>query len=74
MLQVSYFPFKISHSSFVCSFCLDIHISECLRAIRSFMQVGKSDSSFPIQKKRVSREFLRTKAHLRPRTSTFGAV
>lgn len=37
-------------------------------------QVGKSDPSFPIQKKRVSREFLRTKAHLRARTNTFGAV
>lgn len=36
--------------------------------------VGESDSSFPVQKKRVSREFLRTKAHLRPRTNTFGAV
>ncbi|KAF8412424.1 hypothetical protein HHK36_000388 [Tetracentron sinense] len=36
--------------------------------------VGKSDPSFPIQKKRVSREFLRTKAHLRPRTNTFSAV
>ncbi|KAL8477697.1 hypothetical protein ACS0TY_029842 [Phlomoides rotata] len=36
--------------------------------------VGKCDPSFPIQKKRVSREFLRTKAHLRPRTNTFGAV
>ncbi|XP_048491980.1 asparagine--tRNA ligase, chloroplastic/mitochondrial isoform X2 [Beta vulgaris subsp. vulgaris] len=36
--------------------------------------VGESDPSFPIQKKRVSREFLRTKAHLRPRTNTFGAV
>uniref|UniRef100_A0A3Q7G3B0 Aminoacyl-transfer RNA synthetases class-II family profile domain-containing protein n=1 Tax=Solanum lycopersicum TaxID=4081 RepID=A0A3Q7G3B0_SOLLC len=38
------------------------------------LKVGKSDPSFPIQKKRVSREFLRTKAHLRPRTNTFGAV
>ncbi|EYU33550.1 hypothetical protein ABFS82_01G096200 [Erythranthe guttata] len=36
--------------------------------------IGKSDPSFPIQKKRVSREFLRTQAHLRPRTNTFGAV
>ncbi|CAM9002433.1 unnamed protein product [Rhodiola kirilowii] len=35
---------------------------------------GKSDPSFPIQKKRVTREFLRSKAHLRPRTNTFGAV
>ena len=40
----------------------------------SLVQVGKSDPSYPIQKKRVSREFLRTKAHLRPRTNTFGAV
>ncbi|TXG47980.1 hypothetical protein EZV62_027274 [Acer yangbiense] len=38
------------------------------------VMVGKSDPSYPIQKKRVSREFLRTKAHLRPRTNTFGAV
>ncbi|KAL2901700.1 Asparagine--tRNA ligase chloroplastic/mitochondrial [Bienertia sinuspersici] len=38
------------------------------------VMVGESDSSFPIQKKKVSREFLRTKAHLRPRTNTFGAV
>ncbi|KAI3846152.1 hypothetical protein MKW92_033278 [Papaver armeniacum] len=36
--------------------------------------IGKSDPSYPIQKKRVSKEFLRTKAHLRPRTNTFGAV
>jgi hypothetical protein len=40
-----------------------------------FLQIGKSDpTSFPIQKKRASREFLRTVAHLRPRTNTFGAV
>ncbi|XP_004288480.1 PREDICTED: asparagine--tRNA ligase, chloroplastic/mitochondrial [Fragaria vesca subsp. vesca] len=42
--------------------------------INKIVVVGKSDPSFPIQKKRVSREFLRTKAHLRPRTNTFGAV
>ncbi|GJN32317.1 hypothetical protein PR202_gb20815 [Eleusine coracana subsp. coracana] len=37
--------------------------------------IGKCDpTTFPIQKKRVSREFLRTVAHLRPRTNTFGAV
>ncbi|PWA64999.1 hypothetical protein CTI12_AA145760 [Artemisia annua] len=35
--------------------------------------VGKSDSSCPIQKKMTSNEFLRSKAHLRPRTNTFGA-
>ncbi|CAA6656144.1 unnamed protein product [Spirodela intermedia] len=38
-------------------------------------QIGNCDpSTFPIQKKRASREFLRTVAHLRPRTNTFGAV
>ncbi|KAJ4712745.1 Asparagine--tRNA ligase [Melia azedarach] len=42
--------------------------------VNKIVSVGKSDPSFPIQKKRVSREFLRTKAHLRPRTNTFGAV
>uniref|UniRef100_A0A0D9WYW0 asparagine--tRNA ligase n=1 Tax=Leersia perrieri TaxID=77586 RepID=A0A0D9WYW0_9ORYZ len=37
--------------------------------------IGESDpTSFPIQKKRASREFLRSVAHLRPRTNTFGAV
>lgn len=33
-----------------------------------------SDSDYPLQKKRHSFEFLRTKAHLRPRTNTFQAV
>ncbi|KAL3499606.1 hypothetical protein ACH5RR_038699 [Cinchona calisaya] len=42
--------------------------------VEKLVLVGTSDPSFPIQKKRVSREFLRTKAHLRPRTNTFGAV
>nr|KJB37635.1 hypothetical protein B456_006G213600 [Gossypium raimondii] len=42
--------------------------------VEKVVVVGKSDPSYPIQKKRVSREFLRTKAHLRPRTNTFGAV
>ncbi|KAF5729848.1 hypothetical protein HS088_TW20G00213 [Tripterygium wilfordii] len=42
--------------------------------VNKIVVVGKCDPSFPIQKKRVSREFLRTKAHLRPRTNTFGAV
>lgn len=42
--------------------------------VNKIVLIGESDSSFPIQKKRVSREFLRTKAHLRPRTNTFGAV
>lgn len=42
--------------------------------LEKLLMIGRSDPSFPIQKKRVSREFLRTKAHLRPRTNTFGAV
>ncbi|XP_027334210.1 asparagine--tRNA ligase, chloroplastic/mitochondrial [Abrus precatorius] len=42
--------------------------------VNKIVLIGKSDPSFPIQKKRVSREFLRTKAHLRARTNTFGAV
>jgi asparaginyl-tRNA synthetase len=36
--------------------------------------VGAADDSYPLQKKRHSFEFLRTIAHLRPRTNTFGAV
>ncbi|XP_027922249.1 asparagine--tRNA ligase, chloroplastic/mitochondrial isoform X1 [Vigna unguiculata] len=42
--------------------------------VNKIVLIGKSDPSFPIQKKRASREFLRTKAHLRSRTNTFGAV
>lgn len=36
--------------------------------------VGLADPDFPIQKKRHTFEFLRTVAHLRPRTNTFMAV
>ena len=35
---------------------------------------GASTPDYPLQKKRHSMEFLRTIAHLRPRTNTFGAV
>lgn len=35
---------------------------------------GESDPSYPLQKKRHSLEYLRTIAHLRPRTNTFSAV
>ncbi|KQK16215.1 hypothetical protein BRADI_1g27450v3 [Brachypodium distachyon] len=43
--------------------------------VSKIVVIGESDpTSFPIQKKRASREFLRTVAHLRPRTNTFGAV
>lgn len=36
--------------------------------------VGLCDPSFPLQKKRHSLEFLRSIAHLRPRTNSLGAV
>ena len=35
---------------------------------------GASDPEYPLQKKRHSLEYLRTVAHLRPRTNTFSAV
>jgi asparaginyl-tRNA synthetase len=35
---------------------------------------GGADDTYPLQKKRHSFEYLRTIAHLRPRTNTFGAV
>lgn len=36
--------------------------------------IALSDSEYPLQKKRHSMEYLRTIAHLRPRTNTFNAV
>ncbi len=36
--------------------------------------IGESDKDYPLQKKQHSFEFLRTIAHLRPRTNTFRAV
>ncbi|KAG0472630.1 hypothetical protein HPP92_014487 [Vanilla planifolia] len=43
--------------------------------VENLAVIGKCDPLvYPIQKKRASREFLRTIAHLRPRTNTFGAV
>ena len=36
--------------------------------------LGAADETFPLQKKRHSFEYLRTIAHLRPRTNTFSAV
>jgi asparaginyl-tRNA synthetase len=42
---------------------------------REIEVIGEADpESYPLQKKRHSYEFLRTIAHLRPRTNTFGAV
>jgi asparaginyl-tRNA synthetase len=39
-----------------------------------FSIIGKAPEDYILQKKRHSFEFLRTIAHLRPRTNTFGAV
>lgn len=36
--------------------------------------IGPADPDYPLQKKRHSFEYLRSIAHLRPRTNTFGAV
>ena len=44
-----------------------------LRA-RRVERVGDVDDDYPLQKKRHGFEFLRTIAHLRPRTNTMGAV
>ncbi|WP_321334612.1 asparagine--tRNA ligase [uncultured Bacteroides sp.] len=41
---------------------------------RQIEVLGACDSSYPLQKKGHSLEFLREIAHLRPRTNTFGAV
>lgn len=40
----------------------------------SFEILGLADETFPLQKKRHSLEYLRTIAHLRPRTNMFGAI
>lgn len=44
-----------------------------IKATKVTLEAG-SDSSYPLQKKRHSFEYLRTIAHLRPRTNTFSAV
>jgi len=41
---------------------------------REIIIEGKSTPDYPLQKKRHSFEYLRTVAHLRPRTNTFSAV
>lgn len=42
--------------------------------VESLEILGHSDSTYPLQKKAHSLEFLRQIAHLRPRTNTFGAI
>ena len=43
-------------------------------AAKNLKLVGTADSTYPLQKKGHSPEFLREIAHLRPRTNLFGAV
>jgi asparaginyl-tRNA synthetase len=45
-----------------------------LQASKLLLIGGSDAATFPVQKKRLSREYLRSIAHLRPRTNTFGAV
>jgi asparaginyl-tRNA synthetase len=40
----------------------------------SIIVIGMADASYPLQKKRHTFEYLRSIAHLRPRTNTFGAI
>ena len=42
--------------------------------VNDIEMLGASAAEYPLQKKRHTFEFLRTIAHLRPRTNTFGAV
>ncbi|KAG6541924.1 hypothetical protein Mapa_016649 [Marchantia paleacea] len=45
-----------------------------LKASKVILIGGSDATSFPVQKKKLTREYLRTIAHMRPRTNTFGAV
>jgi asparaginyl-tRNA synthetase len=42
--------------------------------VRGLQVIGAAPETYPLQKKRHTREFLREIAHLRPRTNLFGAV
>ncbi|KAL8252310.1 hypothetical protein R6Q59_036003 [Mikania micrantha] len=49
------------------------HFRNCNHpTVLTYSQAGKSDPSFPIQKKKVTPYFLRSKARLHPRLNTFG--
>jgi len=41
---------------------------------KSVIEIAEADNDYPLQKKRHTMEYLRTIAHLRPRTNTFNAV
>ena len=42
--------------------------------LKKLLVEGMSDSDYPLQKKRHTFEYLRTIAHLRPRSNAFSAV
>ena len=42
--------------------------------VRRIEVLGEADASYPLQKKRHTDEYLRTIAHLRPRTNKYGAL
>lgn len=46
----------------------------CEVQAREIEILGPADNTYPLQKKGASWEYLRTVAHLRPRTNTFGAI
>lgn len=47
---------------------------KCELAANMIKIIGEANSAYPLQKKRHTFEYLRSIAHLRPRTNTFGAV
>lgn len=72
---------EISHLSIISSVEVKGKLVESQGAGQAFEIVAseinvfqKADLSYPLQNKRHTFEFLRTKAHLRPRTNTFSAV
>ena len=42
--------------------------------VKTIEVIGSADDNYPLQKKRHTFEYLRTIAHLRPRTNSYGAV
>jgi asparaginyl-tRNA synthetase len=73
---------QIKHLSAGCSVAVDGEVKaspakgQATEMLATAIHVygGADPETYPLQKKRHSFEFLRTLAHLRPRTNTFGAV
>ena len=70
--QTSLFSRTIIHAYLILFLYLSIQVE--LKATK-IVHLGTTDASeYPLAKKKQSMEFLREKAHLRPRTNTIGAV